>query len=139
MKVFPERPYIQPLGNKAPKCHTIEGIMGPNSLMIVYVDLGFSLLRLLRPSGQHTIGFRVSRAAVGLGCCDVHWASMKLKAHQLRVGGYIWSVYVYVNIDVYEHMSADTMCMYTCMSVYLHIHVRISSLCFMCIYIYVCI
>ena len=35
---FPEGPYIQLLGNEAPKYHTIEGIMGPNSLMVVYVD-----------------------------------------------------------------------------------------------------
>ena len=31
----PEGPYIQLLGNWAPKYHTIEGIMGPNSLVVV--------------------------------------------------------------------------------------------------------
>ena len=42
---YPEGPHIQPLGNWAPKCHTIEGIMGPNSLLVVYVDpLGYSCL-----------------------------------------------------------------------------------------------
>ena len=35
---FPEGPYIKLLGNLAPKYHTIEEIMGPNSLMVVYVD-----------------------------------------------------------------------------------------------------
>ena len=34
----PEGPYIQLLGNKAPKCPTVEGTMGPHSLMVVYVD-----------------------------------------------------------------------------------------------------
>ena len=39
---YPEGPYIQLLGNLAPKYHTIEGIMGPNSRMVVYVDpLGY--------------------------------------------------------------------------------------------------
>ena len=80
-------------------------------------------------SGQHTIGFWVSRAAVGLraqglGCCDAHWASMKLKAHQLSVGRYIWSVYVYVNIDVYEDMFADA-------NEHVHLHA--------CIFIYSCV
>ena len=37
MKI-PEGPYIQLLGNSAPKYHTIQGIMGPDSLMVVYVD-----------------------------------------------------------------------------------------------------
>ena len=40
---FPEGPYIyiyicKLLGNWAPKYHTIEGIMGPNSLLVVHVD-----------------------------------------------------------------------------------------------------
>ena len=35
---YPEGPYIQLLGNQAAKYHTIGGIMGPNSLMVVYVD-----------------------------------------------------------------------------------------------------
>ena len=34
----PEGPYIQLLGNQATKYHTIEGIMGPNSFKVVYVD-----------------------------------------------------------------------------------------------------
>ena len=34
----PEGPCIQLLGNSAPKYHTIEGIMGPHSLMVLYVD-----------------------------------------------------------------------------------------------------
>ena len=34
----PEGPYIQLLGNQASKYHTIEGIMSPNTLMVVYVD-----------------------------------------------------------------------------------------------------
>ena len=33
----PEGPYIQLLGNQAPRYHTMEGIMDPNSLMVVYV------------------------------------------------------------------------------------------------------
>ena len=33
-----EGPYIQLLGNKAPTYHTIEGNMGPNSLLVVYVE-----------------------------------------------------------------------------------------------------
>ena len=38
-----EGPDIQLLGNKALRYHTIEGNMGPNSLMVVYVDpLGIS-------------------------------------------------------------------------------------------------
>ena len=45
LKPFPEGPYIQLLGNYAPKYHTIEGIMGPNFLMVVYVDpLGLEVL-----------------------------------------------------------------------------------------------
>ena len=39
-----EGPHIQLLGNQAPKYHTIEGIMGPTSLMVVYVDPLVSLL-----------------------------------------------------------------------------------------------
>ena len=35
---YPEGPYIQLLENSAPKYHTIEGIVGPNSLTVVYVD-----------------------------------------------------------------------------------------------------
>ena len=38
MYIHPEGPYIQPLGNSAPKYHTIPGIMGPSSLMVVYLD-----------------------------------------------------------------------------------------------------
>ena len=34
----PEGPYVQLLRNLAPKSHTVEGTMGPNSLMVVYVD-----------------------------------------------------------------------------------------------------
>ena len=34
----PEVPYIQRLGISAPKFYTVEGIMGPSSLMVVYVD-----------------------------------------------------------------------------------------------------
>ena len=42
-KHCPEGPDIQLLGNQAPKYRTIEGILGPNSLMVVYVDpLGWS-------------------------------------------------------------------------------------------------
>ena len=45
--LVPEGPYIQPLGNAASKYHTIEGIMGPNSLMVVYVDpLGVVLIAM---------------------------------------------------------------------------------------------
>ena len=33
-----EGSYVQLLGNEAPKCHATEGIVCPNSLMVVYVD-----------------------------------------------------------------------------------------------------
>ena len=40
LQANPEGPCIQLLGNLAPIDHTIEGIMGPNSLMVVYVSPG---------------------------------------------------------------------------------------------------
>ena len=38
MLANPEGPYIQLLGIQVPKCLTIEGIMGLNSLIVVCVD-----------------------------------------------------------------------------------------------------
>ena len=47
IETTPEGPYIPLLGNYAPKCHAMEGIMGPNSLMAIYVDpLGTSNLQV---------------------------------------------------------------------------------------------
>ena len=46
---IPEGPYVQPLGNKAPKYHTIEGIMDPNPRVVVYVNpLGIQIPLNLR-------------------------------------------------------------------------------------------
>ena len=51
----PEGPYIQLLRNQAPKYHSIEGVMGPNSLMVVYVDpLGSERKH---DDGVHTLDF----------------------------------------------------------------------------------
>ena len=50
-----EGPYILLLGTSAPKYHTIEGIMGPNSLMVVYVDpLRKAMLVIVDPKGPKT-------------------------------------------------------------------------------------
>ena len=36
--LVPEGPFTQLLGNSIPNYHTTEGTMGPNSLMVVYVN-----------------------------------------------------------------------------------------------------
>ena len=38
-RACPEGPHIQLLRNQAPKYNTLEGILGPLSLMVVHVDL----------------------------------------------------------------------------------------------------
>ena len=54
---FPKGPYIQLLGNYAPKYRTIVGIMGPNSLMVAYVHppgkYGFRVLGPAAQQGLH--------------------------------------------------------------------------------------
>ena len=51
---------MQLLGNWAPKYHTIEGIMGPNSLMVVYVD-PLGTFKKGPPNRELRGGFEISR------------------------------------------------------------------------------